>query len=452
MQENTMKIQLSDHFTYRKLLRFTVPSIVMMIFTSIYSVVDGFFVSNFVGTTPFAAVNILWPFIMICAAVGFMLGTGGSALVAKTLGEGKPDEANRIFSMLIYVSLVLGVIITILSIVFLRPISILLGAEGELLENCILYGRILLPALPFFILQNEFQSFLVTAEKPGFGLAITVAAGLTNVALDALFVAVFRWGLAGAAAATAASQLVGGLIPLLYFLLPNKCSLHLVKTDFLPKPFRHTCLNGSSELVTNISMSLVSMLYNLQLIKLAGENGVAAYGVVMYVSFMFIAVFLGYSIGCAPVISFHYGADHQDELKGLFRKSLVLMTAFSVMLTILTELLARPFSILFVGYDPALLELTVRAFALYSLSYLLTGFNIFGSAFFTALNDGLTSATISFLRTLVFQTAVVLLFPLLLPSHLKLDGIWLSIVVAEALSLAVTLFFVLKNRRKYGYA
>lgn len=447
-----MKIQLSDHFTYRKLLRFTVPSIVMMIFTSIYSVVDGFFVSNFVGTTPFAAVNILWPFIMICAAVGFMLGTGGSALVAKTLGEGKPDEANRIFSMLIYVSLVLGVIITILSVVFLRPISILLGAEGELLENCILYGRILLPALPFFILQNEFQSFLVTAEKPGFGLAITVAAGLTNVALDALFVAVFRWGLAGAAAATAASQLVGGLIPLLYFLLPNKCSLHLVKTGFLPTAFRHTCLNGSSELVTNISMSLVSMLYNLQLIKLAGENGVAAYGVVMYVSFMFIAVFLGYSIGCAPVISFHYGADHQDELKGLFRKSLVLMTAFSVMLTILAEVLARPFSVLFVGYDPALLELTVRAFALYSLSYLLTGFNIFGSAFFTALNDGLTSATISFLRTLVFQTAVVLLFPLLLPSHLKLDGIWLSIVVAEALSLAVTLFFILKNRRKYGYA
>ena len=447
-----MKIQLSDHFTYSKLLRFTVPSIVMMIFTSIYSVVDGFFVSNFVGTTPFAAVNILWPFIMICAAVGFMLGTGGSALVAKTLGEGKPDEANRIFSMLIYVSLVLGVIITILSIVFLRPISILLGAEGELLENCILYGRILLPALPFFILQNEFQSFLVTAEKPGFGLAITVAAGLTNVALDALFVAVFRWGLAGAAAATAASQLVGGLIPLLYFLLPNKCSLHLVKTRFLPTAFRHTCLNGSSELVTNISMSLVSMLYNLQLIKLAGENGVAAYGVVMYVSFMFIAVFLGYSIGCAPVISFHYGADHQDELKGLFRKSLVLMTTFSVMLTVLAEVLARPFSVLFVGYDPALLELTVRAFALYSLSYLLTGFNIFGSAFFTALNDGLTSATISFLRTLVFQTATVLLFPLLLPSHLKLDGIWLSIVVAEALSLAVTIFFVLKNRRKYGYA
>lgn len=447
-----MKIQLSDHFTYSKLLRFTVPSIVMMIFTSIYSVVDGFFVSNFVGTTPFAAVNILWPFIMICAAVGFMLGTGGSALVAKTLGEGKPDEANRIFSMLVYASLVLGVIIAILAVVFLRPISILLGAEGELLENCILYGRILLPALPFFILQNEFQSFLVTAEKPGFGLAITVAAGLTNVALDALFVAVFRWGLAGAAAATAASQLVGGLIPLFYFLLPNKCSLHLVKTGFLPTAFRHTCLNGSSELVTNISMSLVSMLYNLQLIKLAGENGVAAYGVVMYVSFMFIAVFLGYSIGCAPVISFHYGADHQDELKGLFRKSLVLMTAFSVMLTVLAEVLARPFSVLFVGYDPALLEMTVQAFALYSLSYLLTGFNIFGSAFFTALNDGLTSATVSFLRTLVFQTAAVLLFPLLLPSHLKLDGIWLSIVVAEALSLAVTLFFILKKRRKYGYA
>ena len=447
-----MKIQLSDHFTYEKLLRFTFPSIVMMIFTSIYSVVDGFFVSNFVGTTPFAAVNILWPFLMICAAVGFMLGTGGSALVAKNLGEGKPEEANRIFSMLIYTSLILGIAIAALAFIFLRPISILLGAEGELLENCVLYGRILLPVLPFFILQNEFQSFLVTAEKPGFGLAVTVAAGLTNVVLDALFVAVFRWGLVGAAAATAASQLVGGLVPLLYFLLPNKCSLQLVKTRFLPIAFRHTCLNGSSEFVSNISMSVVSMLYNLQLIKLAGENGVAAYGVVMYVSFMFIAVFLGYSIGCAPVISFHYGADHQAELKGLFKKSLVLTGSFSLGLTILAELLAHPFSALFVGYDPVLLEMTVRAFALYSISYLLTGFNIFGSAFFTALNDGLTSAAISFLRTLVFQTAAVLLLPMLLPAHLKLDGIWLSIVAAEAAALAVTLFFILKKREKYGYA
>ena len=271
-----MKIQLSDHFTYGKLLRFTLPSIAMMIFTSIYSVVDGLFISNFVGTTPFAAINIIWPFLMICSAVGFMIGTGGSALVAKTLGEGKPAEASRIFSMLIYASLVLGVVIAVLGIAFLRPISALLGADGELLENCVTYGRILLPVLPFFILQNEFQSFLITAEKPDFGLAVTVAAGLTNVALDALFVAVFRWGLVGAAAATAASQLVGGLIPLGHFLLRNDGSLQLVKTGFLPTAFRRTCLNGSSEFVSNISMSVVSMLYNLQLIKLAGEAGVAA--------------------------------------------------------------------------------------------------------------------------------------------------------------------------------
>lgn len=447
-----MKIQLSDHFTYGKLLRFTLPSIVMMIFTSIYSVVDGFFVSNFVGTTPFAAINIIWPFLMICAAVGFMIGTGGSALVAKTLGEGKSEEANRIFSMLIYASLVLGLAIAVLGIIFLRPISILLGAEGELLENCVLYGRILLPVLPFFILQNEFQSFLITAEKPGFGLAVTVVAGLTNVVLDALFVAVFRWGLVGAAVATAASQLVGGLIPLLYFLLPNNCSLQLVKTAFLPIPFRHACLNGSSEFVSNISMSVVSMLYNLQLIKLAGEDGVAAYGVVMYVSFIFIAVFLGYSIGSAPVISFHYGAGHQAELQGLFRKSLVIIGILSAGLTVIAEVFSRPLSAIFVGYDPSLLELTVRAFTIYSFSYLLTGFNIFGSAFFTALNDGLTSAVISFLRTLVFQTTAVLLLPLLLPTQLKLDGIWLSIVAAETLALLVTVFFFLKKREKYGYA
>lgn len=447
-----MKIQLSDHFTYGKLLRFTLPSIVMMIFTSIYSVVDGFFISNFVGTTPFAAINIIWPFLMICAAVGFMIGTGGSALVAKTLGEGKPEEANRVFSMLIYVSLVLGLVIAVLGMMFLRPISILLGAEGELLENCIFYGRFLLPVLPFFILQNEFQSFLITAENPGFGLAVTVAAGLTNVVLDALFVAVFRWGLAGAAIATAASQLVGGLVPLLYFLLSNKRSLQLVKTGFLPTAFRHACLNGSSEFVSNISMSVVSMLYNLQLIKLAGEDGVAACGVVMYVSFIFIAVFLGYSIGSAPVISFHYGAGHQAELQGLFRKSLVIIGILSAGLTVVAEVFARPLSTIFVGYDPVLLELTVRAFTMYSFSYLLTGFNIFGSAFFTALNDGLTSAAISFLRTLVFQSTAVLLLPLLLPAQLKLDGIWLSIAAAETLALLVTVFFFLKKRKKYGYA
>jgi Na+-driven multidrug efflux pump len=354
--------------------------------------------------------------------------------------------------MLLCVSLVLGVGIAVLALVFLRPISLLLGAEGALLDNCVLYGRFLLPALPFFILQNEFQSFLVTAEKPGLGLAVTAAAGVANIVLDALFVAIFRWGLVGAALATAASQVIGGLIPLVYFLRPNPSPLRLVKTRLLPVALRHACLNGSSEFVTNISMSVVSMLYNLQLIKLAGENGVAAYGVVMYVSFLFIAVFLGYSIGSAPVISYHYGADHQEELRSLFQKSLVIVTVLSVSLTILAEVLAKPLSVLFVGYDPILLEMTTRAFVLYSFSYLLTGFNIFGSAFFTALNDGLTSAAISFLRTLVFQTAVVLLLPALLPEHLKLDGIWLSILVAEGLALCVTTCFILKKRNIYGYA
>ena len=442
-----MNIQLSDHFTYGRLLRFTFPSMVMMIFTSIYSVVDGFFVSNFVGTTPFAAINILWPFLMICAAIGFMLGTGGSALVAKTLGEGKPEEANRIFSMLIYVSLALGVVIAILAIVFLRPISALLGAEGALLDNCVLYGRILLPTLPFFILQNEFQSFLVTAEKPGFGLAITVAAGLSNVALDALLVAIFPLGLVGAAVATAVSQVVGGLVPLLYFLFPNQCKLRLVKTPFLPIHFRHACLNGSSEFVTNISMSLVSMLYNVQLIKLAGENGVAAYGVVMYVSFLFVAVFLGYSIGSAPVISYHYGADHRPELHSLFRKSLVIVTILSVGLTMIAEVLVPFLSTLFVGYDPILLEMTVRAFTLYALSYLFTGFNIFGSAFFTALNDGFTSALISFLRTVIFQVAAVLLLPLVW----ELDGIWISAVAADIAAATVATVLLILNRKRYGY-
>lgn len=447
-----MHIQLSDHFTYYKLFRFTLPSIVMMVFTSIYSIVDGFFVSNFVGKTPFAALNLIFPFLMICGALGFVFGTGGSALVAKTMGEGKSEEAKRLFSMLIYISTLLGIVVAVLGLIFLRPISIFLGAEGKLLENCIIYGQILLPAVPFFMLQNEFQSFLVTAEKPSFGLAITVAAGLTNVVLDALFIAVFQWGLAGAALATALSQTVGGLIPLVYFILPNKSPLRLTKLYFNSNALWKACLNGSSEFVSNISMSMVGMLYNFQLIKFAGEDGVAAYGVIMYVTFIFIAVFLGYSIGVAPVVGFHYGAGNTTELKNLLRKSMIIMGGFCISLTLLAEFLARPLSLIFVSYDQALLEMTCRGLMIYSISFLPTGFNIFGSSFFTALNDGPVSAAISFLRTLVFQTITVLALPALMPQALKLEGIWLSIVLAELLALAVTLFFLITKRRKYEYA
>lgn len=442
-----MNIQLSEHFNYKKLLRFTLPSIVMMIFTSIYGVVDGFFVSNFVGKTPFAAVNFIMPFLMILGSVGFMFGTGGSALISKTMGEGDKERAKRLFSLFIYVSAGCGIVIAVLGLIFIRPIAGLLGAEGTMLDNCVTYGRIILAALPAYMLQYEFQSFFVTAEKPQLGLAVTIAAGVTNMVLDALFVAVFSWGLPGAAAATAISQCVGGFLPLIYFVRPNSSLLHLTKTKYDGGALLKACTNGASELMSNISMSIVSMLYNVQLIKYAGEDGVAAYGVLMYVNMIFLAAFIGYSVGTAPIIGYNYGAGNHGELKNLLKRSLKIIGTFSVFMVIAAEVLARPLAVIFVGYDQGLLELTLRGFVIYSFSFLFSGIAIFGSSFFTALNDGLISALISFLRTLLFQVAAVLIFP----SILGIDGIWISIVAAELMAAVVTSLFLVTKRKKYHY-
>ena len=442
-----MEIQLSDHFNYRKLLKFTLPSIVMMVFTSIYGVVDGFFVSNFAGKTPFAAVNFIMPFLMMLGAVGFMLGCGGTALIAKTLGEGNRDRANKLFSLFVCVTVVCGVAIAVIGIAFIRPIAALLGADGKLLSDCVIYGRIILIALPAFMLQLEFQSFFVAAEKPQLGLTSTVIAGLTNIVLDALLVGVFPLGLVGAAIATASSQLVGGIIPIIYFIRENTSLLRLTKPVFDTRALLKACTNGSSELLSNISMSVVGMLYNLQLMKYAGENGVAAYGVMMYVNFVFISAFIGFSVGCAPVISYHYGASNYNELKGLLRKSLTVVGVFSLLMLAASMLLSLPLSKLFVGYDRELLELTHSGFMIFSFSFLFAGFAIFGSSFFTALNDGLTSAVISFMRTLVFQIAAVLILPLIF----DIDGIWYSVVVAEFLATIVCGILIIAKKKTYKY-
>ncbi len=438
-------IQLSDHFTYRRLLRFTFPSVVMLVFTSIYGVVDGFFVSNFVGKTPFAAVNFIIPLLMILGSVGFMFGTGGGALIARMLGEGKPEKAKELFSLIVAASFVCGVALEVLGFLFLRPAAVGMGAKGQLLEDCVLYGRVCLLALPFYILQYEFQCLFATAGKPKLGLYVTVAAGAANMILDAVFVAAFGWGLVGAAAATSLSQLVGGVIPLLYFSRRNTSLLQFTACKLDGASLVKACINGSSELMSNISMSVVSMLYNVQLMRWAGENGIAAYGVLMYVCLIFQAVFIGHSVGAAPVISFHYGAGNRTEVKGLLKKSLILTGIFAVLMFAAGQTMAKPLSLLFVGYDQELLDMTVWAFTIFSFSFLFCGFAIFGSAFFTALNDGLTSALISFLRTLVFQCIAVLLFPV----FLGLDGIWLSTVAAEMLSLAVTALCLVKKRRRY---
>lgn len=441
------KIQLSDHFTYGKMMRFTLPPIVMMIFTSIYGVVDGFFVSNFVGKSAFTAVNFVMPVIMILGGLGFMFGTGGSALIAKTLGEGDSERANSTFSMLILFSTLCGIVIAGIGLLIIRPVVALLGAEGELLENSILYARVVIIGIPALFLQYEFQSLLVTAEKPKLGLWVTVAAGVTNIALDALFVAVFQWGIAGAAVATVLSECIGGLLPVIYFFCKNTSRLRFTNPVFSGRDLLRICTNGSSELMSNISTSIVSILYNTQLLRYAGEDGVAAYGVLMYVSMIFVAVFIGFSVGTAPVISFHFGAQNHGELKSLLRKSLIVISVFSVFMFALALGLARPLSLLFVGYDETLMKMTLHAFFIFSFSFFFSGFAIYGSSFFTALNDGVTSAIISFLRTLVFQIAAVLIFPLIW----KLDGIWISIVAAEAMAVVVSAAFLIAKKKKYKY-
>ena len=440
-------IRLSDHFTYSKLLRFTLPSIVMMVFTSIYGVVDGLFVSNFVGKTAFASVNLVMPFVMILGGMGFMIGTGGTALVSKILGQGDPDTANRTFSMMVLFTLALGIVLSAAGIVFMRPVSRFLGATDAMMDDCVLYGRIVTGFTFAFMLQNVFQSFFIAAEKPKLGLKVTVAAGLANMVLDALFIAVFNWGVAGAAIASGLSQCVGGVLPLVYFLRPNSSLLRLSPTRLRLRPILAACGNGSSELMSNISSSVVSMLYNFQLMRLAGEDGVSAYGVLMYVQFIFISIYIGYSIGCAPVVSYHFGAQNHGELKNLLGKSVLLMGCTGVALTALAMALADPLSRLFVGYDAGLFALTSHAFRLFAWSFLLAGFNIYASGFFTALNNGGISAAISFLRTLVFQSASVLILPI----FLDVDGIWWAITVAEVFAFLISVTFLLAKRGKYHY-
>ena len=444
-----MGIQLSDHFTYQKLIKFTMPSMAMMIFTSIYGIVDGFFVSNFVGKTPFAAVNLIMPFLMITATVGFMFGTGGSAIVAKTFGEQKPALANSYFSLFVYVATALGVFFAVLGYIYIRPIAVFLGAEGELLKACVIYGRINMIGLPFFLWQLLFQSFFVTAERPNMGLRVTIASGVTNMVLDAVLVILLpqEYKLAGAAWATVLSQVVGGVVPLIYFFCPNSSILRLGKTRYDGKAILKAAVNGSSEFMSNIAMSVVAMLYNTQLLRFAGEDGVAAYGVMMYVSMIFAGAFIGYSIGTAPVVSYHFGAQNHDELKSILRKSLYMLGIFGAVMFIAAELTAPALAEFFVGYDEDLMKLTIHGARIGALSFLLMGFAMFSSGFFTALNDGVTSAIISFLRTLVFEAAAVIFLPMLL----GVDGIWWAIVAAEMMAVVLAVFFLAAKQKKYHY-
>ena len=442
-----MAIKLSDHFTYSKLLRFTLPSIVMMVVASVYSVVDGLFVSNLVGELALSAVNIMYPVAMIVGAFGFMLGTGGGAIVARTMGEGDQELANRYFSMIVCCVLGLGTLLSVLCVLFVEPIARLAGASDLLLADCVAYGAVLLGGSVAFMLQVSFQVFFVVAEQPQMGLFFSIASGVTNMVLDYVFIAPMDMGIVGAAWATVLGYAVGGLLPLLYFLRPRKGTLRLVPTRFYGRQLAHACANGSSELMSNLSSSVVGILYNIQLMRLIGESGVAAYSVMMYIDFAFVAAYLGFSMGNGPIVSYHYGANNQAELKNVFRKSLVIIGIASASMVVISEVLSYPLALAFVGYSPELMDMTVHGFRLFALCYIFCGLNIYSSAFFTALCNGVISAFLSFLRSFLFRGGMVLLMPLVL----DLDGIWLAVVFAEGLGALVSVAFLWGKRNRYHY-
>lgn len=445
-----MKIQLSDHFTYGRLFKFVLPSIIMMIFTSLYSVVDGLFISNIVGSNALASINIIYPLVMVIASFGFMLGTGGGATISKTFGQGDIKKAQEYFTMLILVDVFIGVVLSIICIIFIKPIAYLMGASELLIADCITYGRILLVGVTPFMLQNAFQTFFVVAEKPHLGLALTVLSGLTNMLLDFLFIYVFQWGIAGAGLATITGYLVGGIIPVIYFLNKNNSSkLKFVKPKFYPRVLLHSCINGSSEMLTNISMSIITLLYNLQMMKLVGEDGVASITVIMYVNFVFLATFIGFSIGTSPIIGYNYGADNHTELKNMFTKSLKIIAITSIVMFSSAQILAKPLVSLFVGNlsNDALLNMTIHGFRLYSIAFLMCGINIYSSSFFTSLSNGLISAIISVLRSFLLQAIMIMILPI----FLEVDGIWLSVVFSEFITSLVSIILLWKNKNRYHY-
>ena len=441
-------MQLSDHFTIGRLIRFTVPSIAMMVFTSIYGVVDGLFVSNFAGKMAFTALNFIMPVVMMLSAAGFLFGTGGVALISKYMGEGRQDKADELFTQNVITSFLCGIVLAVLGVILMPKVSAWLGAEGELLEKSSLYGRILMISLPFYIMQTEFQTIFPAAEKPKLGLYVTVTAGVCNMILDALFCGVFGWGLVGAAAATVICEYIGGLLPLIYFISPKNTSrLRFRRFTYDFKALFKVLTNGSSELMSNISMSLVGMLFNVQLLKYAGNDGVAAYGVIMYVNFIFIAMFIGYSVGAAPLMSYNFGAGNKLEMRGILNKSLRIIGCGAIAMFAIANLLGGTIASIFVGYDEELLNVTKHAFRIYAFSFLLSGFSIYASSFFTALNDGLTSALISFMRTLIFEVICLLALPVIF----GVDGIWFSVLAAEFMSVVFASVFMITKRKKYGY-
>ena len=435
------------HFTVPALLRFTLPTIGMMIFMSAYVMVDGFFVSNFAGETAFAAVNFTYPIISILGTLGFMFGTGGSAIVAKTRGEGDPDRANREFSLLVYAAAAAGLIFAVIGTIALKPLLMLMGAEGNLLTQCLRYGRLLAICIPTTILQYLFQELMITAGKPGLAFRVTVASGITNIVLDALLIVGLHMEVLGAAIGTVAGEVVGSVIPLIYFARPNDSALRLGPTRLDWRMLGRTCVNGSSEMVSNIAASLVGIAYNVQLLAYLGEAGVSAYGILEYVAFFTVAILIGFVSGAAPLMSFQYGAQNRVEMQSLFRKCVGIVVVCGLILFALVRVLVDPLAGVFVGYDPDLHALTIHAMLIYSWALLFSGFNMYGSSLFTSLSNGLISAVISFVRTLVFEIGAVLLLPRLFGP----DGIWYSGVVAGVAAFILTVAFVLGYAKRYGY-
>lgn len=441
-----MTNSIAQKFNVFTLLKFAFPTMVMMVFMSLYTIVDGIFVSRLVGSNALSAVNIVYPVISLLIACGIMLSTGGSAIVARQMGEKREQEARENFSMLAVVSVLTGIVILVLGLMFLEPICRILGGTPVLLEDCKIYLGVLLGFGPLTMLQMLFQTFFVTAGKPGLGLGLTLTGGVVNMVLDYVFMGPMQMGVLGAALATGLGQAIMAVAGVVYF-LKVKGNLYFVKPVFRGNILLQSCGNGSSEMVSNLSTAVVTFLFNITMLKLAGEDGVAAITIVLYGQFLFTALYLGFSMGVAPVVSFNYGNQNHAQLKRIYKICIGFILGSSVFILGIALLFSEPIVGIFTGEENHTYELAVEGFFQFSFNYLFAGINIFASALFTSLSNGKISAIISFCRTFVFITVSIVL----LPRVMGITGVWLSVPLAELVTLFISITYLKGQKEVYHY-
>ncbi len=442
-----MEHALAKKFSLASLLLFAAPNIIMMIVLSMYIIVDGMFVARFIGTTALSAINMFYPAICFEMALGIMIATGGSAIAAKKLGEGKQKEAQNNLSFLMVVEGSFGIVIAVVGNLFTAEIVSFLGASAAQAPLSITYAKIIFSFAPAFFLQTAFQTFFVTAGKPALGLIVTILGGVANILLDYIFMAPLRLGVTGAAIATGIGYCIPAMVGVIFFLKAKTNPFHFVRPRFDGKVLLQACANGSSEMVTNLSNAVTTFLFNFTLLQFYGEDGVASITIILYFQYLFTALYFGYSNGIAPIISYKYGNDDRKQLQALFKNSVLFLIISSIAANVLLHFTISKLLTIFTAENSPVYQITLHGFSIYSMAFMIMGLGIFSSAMFTAFSDGITSAIISFSRTFLFIVGAILLLPAILGER----GVWLAVPIAEAFGFLISILYLIGKKQKFHY-